>query len=375
MAAVAVLAVVAFALLGRLDRLRGSGAAEYLGDDARCLSCHADKTSFESTAHRRTSAIAARTTILGKFEEGDNILRTPNPHLQYRMERRADGLYQTAVEGILPDTQLLAERFDLVIGSGRKGQSYLYWRGDQLFQLPVSYWTSLRGWISSPGYQEGLVDFGRPIPPRCLECHATYFEHLPGSTNAYDTTSYRLGISCESCHGPGREHVVRRESRLGRFRGGRIVDPSDLPRDRQMDGCALCHAGIGEPLTPPFSYRPGAPIEQHVGLSNDTPDEPDVHGNQVALLKRSACFRSSDMTCATCHDVHLPQRNAAAFSNRCLSCHQVQSCGLFPEKGHALARNCVDCHMPELETRQIVSTLAGTRVRPKVRTHWIKVYP
>jgi hypothetical protein len=101
----------------------------------------------------------------------------------------------------------------------------------------------------------------------------------------------------------------------------------------------------------------------------------DVHGNQVALLERSACFRSSQMTCGTCHDVHREQRDLVALSGRCLSCHTVQSCGLFPRHGNQLLGRCVDCHMPLQTSRILVSNSLGRELRPQVRTHWIKVYP
>lgn len=58
-----------------------------------------------------------------------------------------------------------SERFDLVIGSGRKGQTYLYRKNGLLFELPVSYLTVLRGWINSPGFRDGTIDFGRLIQP------------------------------------------------------------------------------------------------------------------------------------------------------------------------------------------------------------------
>jgi len=45
------------------------------------------------------------------------------------------------------------ERIDVVIGSGVRGQSYLYWHGDQLYELPVSYWSDGGRWINSPGYK------------------------------------------------------------------------------------------------------------------------------------------------------------------------------------------------------------------------------
>jgi hypothetical protein len=53
----------------------------------------------------------------------------------------------------------------VVVGSGEKGQTYLYWNEDQLFQSPVSYWTR-PGWVDSPGYRDGFANFDRPIIPR-----------------------------------------------------------------------------------------------------------------------------------------------------------------------------------------------------------------
>ena len=72
----------------------------------------------------------------------------------------------------------------MVIGCGEKGQTYLYWKGDRLFELPVSYWASL-GWVNSPGYRDGYSDFDRLTIPRCLECHATYFESRQPPINRY----------------------------------------------------------------------------------------------------------------------------------------------------------------------------------------------
>jgi hypothetical protein len=101
----------------------------------------------------------------------------------------------------------------------------------------------------------------------------------------------------------------------------------------------------------------------------------DVHGNQVALLERSTCFRASQMTCATCHDVHREQRDVAALAGRCLTCHTPQSCGLFAREGDRLLGRCVDCHMPLRTSSVLVSSSLGHQLRPQVRTHWIKVYP
>ena len=351
---------------------------DYLGDDA-CRPCHASKvSSFHQTAHYVTSEMPDEKSILGSFAAGDNLLKTGNPGLFYRMEERgADGkseFFQTAVHGIPPNTSERSEQFAFVIGSGEKGQTYLYWTGDQLFELPVSYWRDL-GWVNSPGYPDGMAYFGRQIPPRCMECHATYIESLQPPLNRYSPASVFVGIQCEKCHGSGREHVQREKTKSGLSSGSAILNPAHFPRERQMDLCALCHAGHGQILLPTFSYRPGEPIEKYIRLPEPKPDAPlDVHGNQVAMLRQSRCFQASDMTCVTCHDTHSPQHDLAGFSQRCLSCHKPQS-ATFAKRDHPVSSNCVDCHMPRLETNLIVFNFQGTGLKPKMRSHWIKVYP
>lgn len=377
--AVAALAWAAVWLAARRGPAKAPATrADYVGT-ATCLGCHEEQASFAATAHHLSSALPSAASIRGSFHEDENVMRTTNRYLHYRMEARPDGFYQTAVLGEAPHATSITERIDLVIGSGRKGQSYLFWRGgERLFQLPISYWTELDRWVSSPGYHEGVPDFGRPVTPRCLECHATFVEPVRagGAPNQYHRSTQVLGVSCEKCHGPGRQHLERQGSPVRKtLFGEAIVDPAELPRERQVDVCALCHGGIGKQKAPAFTFRPGEPLSSYVHQPPPpTAAPPDVHGNQVALLRRSACFQKSDMTCSTCHDVHQSQRTAAAFSGKCLSCHQVQSCQLFPERGASLASNCVDCHMPELPTSMIVASMDGRRVRPRIRTHWIRAY-
>ena len=344
--------------------------------DTACLSCHSGMASFEQTAHRLTSTLPTRASIQGRFTPGENVLRTANPNLYFRMDSTATGFYETAIMGRAPDTSTRRERMDIVTGV-RKGQSYLYWRGDRLYQHPVSYWAGF-GWTNSPGYRDGVLNFDRSIYPRCLECHSSGFQSVADSTvlNRYQPAGALLGITCEVCHGSGREHLARERSVLSRLRPRAIVNPARLPRARQMDACALCHSGIAPLRTAPFSFVPGQRLEKRFDLSSP-PDTgvADVHGNQVALLERSACFRSSQMTCATCHDVHREQRDVAALAGRCLACHTPQSCGLFARHGNQLVGRCVDCHMPLQASRVLFSNSLGHQLRPQVRSHWIKVYP
>lgn len=338
------------------------------------MSCHKDYTDYLRTAHHFTSRAASKDSILGKF---DDVLKTSEPELFYRLEARANGFFQTGVLGTPPDAVSISHRFDIVIGSGRKGQTYLYWdENDQLFQLPVSFWTTV-GWVNSPGYGDRTLDFSRPVLPRCLECHGSFFQPVTGGgvANRYRRDGYVLGVSCERCHGPGAEHIALHSAPDAKPMQQGIVNPAKLSRERQMDLCGLCHGGVGVAKTPPFSFAVGNTLEDHIQLEKPRPDEPlDVHGNQLALLERSKCFQNSNMTCSTCHDVHRPQREVSDYSAKCMQCHKVQSCGLFRTRGRAIEGKCVDCHLPNQNSNVIFSSHDRVRITPKVRNHWIKVY-
>src|SRR5258708_16436996 len=249
---------------------------DYVRDEAS-NSCHQDKAgTYHQTAHAHTSSLPSKDSIHGSFRPGSNTLETTNPNLSFLMESSPEGFFQTALVKSSPSVvNTRKARFDIVIGSGRKGQTYLYWDEDKLFQLPVTYWTELGEWMNSPGYIDGTANFERSIGPRCFECHASLFEPLVPPVppfNRYNKTSVVLGMSCERCHGPGREHVSRYRSasppRSGA--GTAIINPARLSRDRQMDVCALCHGGVGKTLAPTFSVL-------SCSLSGHSLSSPQVH--------------------------------------------------------------------------------------------------
>lgn len=345
---------------------------KYAGDSA-CASCHAEKVqTFHLTSHYLTSRLPNKDSILGSFAPGANVMKTSNPYLVFQMDEKGSEFFQSAIEGEAPYTVTRRERFDFVIGSGGKGQTYLFWKGDDLFELPVSYWREL-GWVNSPGYRDGTANFKRPVIPRCLECHATYFDSTPPPTNHYSKAGFVVGIICEKCHGPGSEHVQRFSAKAAAAGAAGILNPARFARDRQMDLCAWCHAGPGTSLQPEFSYVPGEPLDRYLRFTATDPSAPlDVHGSQSEMLERSRCFQKSEMTCLTCHDVHRVQHDASEFSKRCLSCHKPES-GMFP-KTHRAGDDCIGCHMPVQETELIVFDQNGGKAKPKVRSHWIKIY-
>lgn len=352
----------------------------YVGDEV-CNSCHQDKVrAYHRTAHAITSSVPSQDSIRGNFSPGSNILPTGNPDLYFKMEASEKGFFQTAWLRTSPSMAYnRTERFDVVVGSGRKGQTYLFWDGDQLFQLPVSYGTELGGWMNSPGYPDGSAYFERPITPRCLECHVSSFESVAPPINRFNKASFLLGISCERCHGPGSEHVARYRSKTPPRSPSEaaIINPARLSRDRQMDLCTLCHGGEGESILPALSFVVGDVLDRFVSLPELPRDAPvDPHGSQTQFFVRSRCFQSSPaMTCTTCHDVHAPRPDLTAYAARCLSCHKVESCGVFPKLGHRIDRQCVACHMPLQLTGRMLVRIDRKSVQLKAHNHRIAIYP
>jgi hypothetical protein len=365
----------------------------FVGDNA-CKACHPNEfESYLTTRHHLDSALPTAETIHGHFDPNRNTMTSLDPGVSFRMNAKNGAFSETSFEGAPGHQKARTEKIDIVIGSGQKGQTYLYWRGDQLFELPVSYWTSLDRWVNSPGYVDGTANFDRAITPRCLECHATFIQQLPGSGSKtgfhFAKDHFVPGISCERCHGAGAEHVRLHSATpsaasvsdgsaggTGTVATAGKMPPIGFERDRQVETCAQCHGGIGENLTPAFSYKPGEELAPHLSLEANPLARVDVHGNQVALLAKSRCFQSSaSMTCSTCHNLHQPEREAAAYSDKCLTCHQASACPAFSKMPKPEVTNCIDCHMPLQESNTLRVDLEDQQVPIKVRNHWIRVYP
>ena len=344
----------------------------FLGADA-CQECHAEKhQSFVQTAHHRTSRLALPEEVSGSFDEGHNRMNTSAPEVFFTMEQRGDQLFQT----VNFFDWGFEVPFHLVMGSSKMAESYLYWHGDQLFQMNCTYLTDRDAWINSPGFLDGDVIYSRPIRSGCLDCHVTYVDYRK-TKNHYTPKSMILGISCERCHGPGKDHVDYHRSHPDDKKSQHIQVPSKLSRQAQMEVCGQCHTTNKVPKNEQvFQFRPGDKLSDHYETVEGEEDDPNgVHTtNQVGRLSLSACFKKSEMGCVECHDPHRNERGQLAlFSKRCLECHQQEQCGMQDELGARLADNCINCHMPVRATKNLhFETLHGN-VFPPLRDHYIRV--
>lgn len=345
---------------------------------AACISCHKNIVdSYSHTAHYHSAAIASTKTIEGSFSPGSNTFSV-NDTAKMVMELRDSIPYQVLyVNG----REERAEPFQMVFGYS-KGQAYLYWKNDQVYQLPLSW--AMQQWLTSPGYPAGLPFFDRPVLVRCYECHTSYAtQSNPSNVNALDKSSMILNIDCERCHGPAAGHVAFHTESPGETKGRYIAAFGSLTRQQRIELCATCHAGGNNiPLRSIFGFKPGDTLSWFQVSAHVPTGKPDVHGDQIALLSSSKCFQQSSMECSTCHNTHVNDRgNAAVYAQRCQTCHTEAShnfCKLATAQNIAFLRaNCTKCHMP-VQASNIIrmkTTAVGGDTAVFMINHRIAVYP
>lgn len=363
---------------------------EYIGMQS-CIECHLDIVeSHKKSSHYKTS-----------FETDgkafDKILRTQPNEINLAdgtkivIKREGNRVFQNFY--VLDNQRPIYHTpMDITIGSGYRGQSFLYWDEDRLFQNQVSIIGDMEGWINSPGYAS-QINNTRPVVPRCMECHSTYSANIESSnnrvSNKYDINNVLLGIDCQRCHGEVKEHVIFHRKNPEIKVGQHILKYSELTQKQRIDACALCHSGFRQPawdpekreFIPSFSYQVGDELDNFLIKNNNRTtnnSDPEIHANQVKLLTDSKCFKmSKSMDCATCHDPHDQERgNFQKFSLKCISCHKSQQ---HSQKTLSLPdanfNDCTGCHMPFVDSKAMKIDLNLKELTPvQIRNHFISIY-
>jgi hypothetical protein len=264
-------------------------------------------------------------------------------------------------------------------------------------------------WSAGPDARYGTTDDLLTAPPvntntvqtMCASCHLTGWERYQdkatgqylvravndpaGDMNIDDDPALdEINVGCESCHGPGSEHVAN----AGRSRF--IVNPKYLSAERSAAVCGRCHdrrQGYGGPtigytqaiseagtLAPPGISRQELitkytdPVKKGPTMrgpgreDNIWPD--DVHSNkphqQYSDFLKSKMYRNDRIlvACSDCHNLHggTPYARSVIHdandptSPLCQRCHTVDVLSHMETKLNArmkgLQTRCIDCHMP-----------------------------
>lgn len=247
--------------------------------------------------------------------------------------------------------------------------------------------------IKAPAVNENTIQ------AMCAACHVTGYERYVDETTGQalvrgvddpngsfniddDPAMDEVNVGCESCHGPGSEHVEN--VGLGDSFPYSTVNPAFLAVERETAMCGRCHDRRKGPGGPTLGYTqpidadgkmmmPGLSRHEMITTYSVTRGpipgrqiwQDDVHSRnphqQYSDYMKSGMYRNDRMMvgCADCHNMHggtgfrrsLIANPDDAQSDLCQSCHVVDindhmAHNLGNVMKGAAGTRCVDCHMP-----------------------------
>ncbi|GAB4369792.1 MAG: hypothetical protein Kow00128_16260 [Deltaproteobacteria bacterium] len=244
----------------------------------------------------------------------------------------------------VPGLPFAREDIAYTIG-GHWDQRYLTRIGDDYYILPRLWSVQSRKWrpYSTYGWKR------RPYSRYCVGCHSVGFD--PKTKGIVEHS-----VGCESCHGPGKQHVESpgREN---------IVNPKRLPEDRSEEVCASCHVRGRDPSGEyyfPIGYTPGDDLSKYL-IPLEKKEGENYHDAIHRLWDKWRSDREAQARsrCEVCgiHQNVKPKGPQVSLDAICMSCHEYDD--RLPEHTHHKADTtigCADCHVqraPELnETKE-----------------------
>jgi predicted CXXCH cytochrome family protein len=391
---IAFLAVLLTNCSNKSDEYIDPRGTDYAGSES-CIQCH--QTQYDmalKSSHFKATAPAIPGNVLGDFDKGNHIF-IYDKNTRLAIEKRNDSLYQVLYKN---GKEVEAHPFDIVFGT-KHAQTSVFWRNRNTYELPISYYHSIKGWATSPGFPADKPYFDRMVVKDCYSCHASNASSRSVQQNStevnfismdvediIDPKTIVYGIDCERCHGPAKKHAEFHLKNPNVKVANSITSIKNLSRQQKLDACALCHGGNdGMKMKSRFDFKPGDNLSEFYRSTRSVTDTTtfDVHGNQFRLMAQSKCFVNSEkMDCITCHNPHEnASKDLASYSKICMSCHQTgikhSDKTLKTMSGSVLANNCVECHMPKKSSGAIKFQLSDSKQLSNyiLRTHKIAIYP
>ncbi len=322
--------------------------AGYVGA-AECAKCHEQEAGQHATAMSRALELPADSPIL---RSRPRMTFRSGPYL-FEITRRGDQSVYSVTDG----TRTVSAPILYAFGQGKAGQTYVFRLGGALHESRLSYYKEIDGLDYTIGYERrpppSLEEaLGRQVSPDeargCFECHST------GAVAGRTLQLERLqpGVSCEACHGPGRDHVeALRALKPGDKRvpeDKRIFNPGRMsPDDLSQEFCGSCHRSA-----------------ESVIMSKSLQGLHSVRFQPYRLFT-SRGHEPTDprLSCTACHNPHEnPREDAAFYDQKCLACHRSQASLKSPRVAKAesesernakpcpvSAKDCATCHMPKVE--------------------------
>lgn len=318
-----------------------------------CKECH--KIEFEDwkkSDHYKAMQVASEETVLGDF----NNTTFQSKGFTNKMFRK-DSSYYMVLENRqgIPDTFKVVYTFGyyplqqylIEFPGGRYQCTHIAWdsRENKWFDLYPELEIHHSEWLHWTGGAQTWNNM-------CADCHSTNLQkNYNESTGSYRTTFDEINVSCESCHGPGSEHV--RLSKMYPDSGavfGEVYLGQNSQVDEQMQFCARCHSRRSQ-LNNSFNHNEHwmqqySPEILRPGLyypDGQILDEVYVWGS----FTQSRMYREG-VRCTDCHDPHTYERKLPG-NQLCYQCHDFR---VYDNKKHHFhepgseGAKCESCHMP-----------------------------
>ena len=328
--------------------------------NSRCADCHPSQVlSLSQAPHMQTLHRATATEIIAKFH-GLNFRDPSSGEITDTFEFRDGQLWRKC------STYPAPIPLDWVFGSGRHAQTPVTVRESpqgktELLEHRLSHYPGIGidltlGNVTTtrlaPGWHGLGTHMTSPDATDCFGCHTTW---LPNNEGKLDLNRLVVGVQCARCHLGGESHLAavaagQPDSKMERWR--------ELSPLESIRRCGECHRRDDQ-LTPD-ELRPDNLLLVRfapVGLSQSR----CFLGQSESKELRGVSLR---MDCTTCHDPHREaETDASYYTERCLTCHGIQSGQVSPCSSQTSSEQCLSCHMPKIE------------VQPHLRftDHWIRV--
>jgi len=236
--------------------------------------------------------------------------------------------------------------------------------------LPLSYDINRKEWFDTTrsmvrhfgDITDEAIDWLDPLltfNTACYNCHVSQLDKNYNRTNdTYQTTWREPGINCETCHGPGEEHIRLCKSVPAGTKPGSLglIGWKPFTREQVNDSCAPCHAKM-RAVSP--SFTPGDRYFDNFDLScmedrDFYPDGRDLGENYTYTgWLMNPCVRAGALDCMHCHTSSGRYRFKDNDPNgACLPCHEKRVSDAQAHTHHQPGTNmpqCISCHMPMTE--------------------------
>jgi tetratricopeptide (TPR) repeat protein len=337
-------------------------------DDASCYACHADQhKQWLGSHHQMAMQPPSDETVRGDF----NNTEFTRFGVKSKFFRKGSE-YWVNTDG--PDGKLADFRVKYTFGVDPIQQYLMEHTDGRLQCLTIAWDTKNKKWFDLQPeikvesddrfhWMRGAYNWNRT----CAHCHSTALrKKFNLKTKTYHTTYKDVTVSCQACHGPGKQHLAW----VANKNAGKPVDKGfglavnvKGPAREQVDACARCHIRSQQALS--FGYKHGDPLQDHFRpalladqlyhADGQINDEVYVYGSYVQSKMYHAGVR-----CTDCHNPHTAKTHVPSNA-LCVRCHQpappVQQFKTLkpkaydtPEHHHhkpgSPGARCVSCHMP-----------------------------